>query len=1056
MKKSDASFSPNQFYKNLRPEYFSDSKTTYKIELPREILANEIENISVNQKQDQFETLARKLCEIYVAPNLIPQVGPTGGGDGKTDTETYPVSSDISERWYVPENGWTKGENWAFAISSKKQWKPKLKSDIHSIQSTGRGYTKIFFITNQKISSRKKKEAQDEFGNHFKIDIIILDGEWLIEKIITNNHIDLVVDTLNMSDVYKSVEHIKGENDSYREKQIENLEQQIKRPNRYFEIDYQLIEDCLESAILSRELEHSREIIEGKFQRTLRYALKLKNLNQLGRIYYQQAWTAIFWFNDFESFTSNFINFKATILPDSNISVIRDYSTLYTVLRTHPEIENYVDISQESEAFYIALQYKIDNTPNLSSSLEAQTHLYLNKIIDAQKTQESCDIYIDSLYEIVRKIRGHLSYPFENTYKSIQVLGNIFANSEKYDKLIDELADLNEERNSELASSETYINRAIQKFDAGLYQGAIIYLGKSIVKLSKEESHDQLIFATRILADSYRNIGLLWASNSCLLFAATLSLSTWFSKGYISEKTYYITQQLAKNEILLGRLPAILSIAEFLGIISKQVSLPEDDVENSFQFIDMLLANKMMNAIENENFEILPDILNSIDLEFSADALLYILGYEKEILDTYDGKFDTEKLHKLFSNILSQPFKDQFQYPVVYFDKNTNAYHSKILGTSTELRFSRNRKLYIAAETILAFIESFFATSLEDIFPTTESLIIELREYQGDKVIICEKSQSSELYITYINIAKFNDKAFQTQIWEDMMHFLAILLSENFIAKNLTASLDNLFKKEEIYSRVSFVLNNHIFHKDFFGENSKIFFSDWLYKKHKTYADIREVPLELDNIAYDPPLSVKNDNHNSRSVNSVINVKLWDSAGWKGFGFFNIQNIDLGIVLVYSDQVAGSKIFDEWISKLTNYDVNNQIRIAIIKGINSDYPYWYRVHISKKIDITNKDGLFYSTSRFHELQAKDSTNLDKLTSLFEIHKKYTLYPAIMDSNNGFSPDFSRGITKTDLIIKEAWQVSINDIDRVAILKDDKIIIPEGITHPPVMEILNSK
>ena len=184
MKDYKAFNTPNDFYKNLRPEYFSDSETNYKVELPKEVLAFEIDNISTNQKQDQFEVLARRLAELYIAPNLIPQVGPTGGGDGKTDSETYPVSESVFDRWFTPENGWNKNENWAFAVSSKKDWKGKLKLDIKSILSTKRGYTRIYFITNQKISSKKKKDAQDEYIKEFEIDIIIFDGEWIVEKII--------------------------------------------------------------------------------------------------------------------------------------------------------------------------------------------------------------------------------------------------------------------------------------------------------------------------------------------------------------------------------------------------------------------------------------------------------------------------------------------------------------------------------------------------------------------------------------------------------------------------------------------------------------------------------------------------------------------------------------------------------------------------------------------------------------------------------------------------------------------------------------------------------
>ncbi|MBW2558765.1 MAG: hypothetical protein JRD69_08060 [Deltaproteobacteria bacterium] len=127
---------PSEFYKIRRPEYFSDSEIINEVVLPREVLAYELSIISTNQKQDEFETLCRRLAEKFITPNLIPQVGPTGGGDGKTDSETYPVSIAVSDRWFIPENGWDKDEKWAFAISAKKAWKGKAKGDIKKIVET--------------------------------------------------------------------------------------------------------------------------------------------------------------------------------------------------------------------------------------------------------------------------------------------------------------------------------------------------------------------------------------------------------------------------------------------------------------------------------------------------------------------------------------------------------------------------------------------------------------------------------------------------------------------------------------------------------------------------------------------------------------------------------------------------------------------------------------------------------------------------------------------------------------------------------------------------------
>ena len=231
---------PSEFYKMRRPEYFSDSKIIDEAVLPREVLAYELSKISTNQKQDEFETLCRRLAEKYITPNLVPQVGPTGGGDGKTDSETYPVSPSISDRWFVPENGWNKDEKWAFAISAKEAWKGKAKGDIKKIVETKRDYTRVYFMTNQLVSSKKKKDAQDEFGKEFDIVIVILDGEWILEHIYNNNITDVAVDSLNLSNAYKSKEKQLGANDSFRLEELEKLEQNISNPDRYFEYDFQL------------------------------------------------------------------------------------------------------------------------------------------------------------------------------------------------------------------------------------------------------------------------------------------------------------------------------------------------------------------------------------------------------------------------------------------------------------------------------------------------------------------------------------------------------------------------------------------------------------------------------------------------------------------------------------------------------------------------------------------------------------------------------------------------------------------------------------------------
>ena len=84
----------------MHPEQFSDSKTVKKGKIQREMLDFYLDTLTSRNMDKQFEELCRAIAEVEICPNLLPQTGPTGGGDSKVDSETYPVAEDLSEMWY--------------------------------------------------------------------------------------------------------------------------------------------------------------------------------------------------------------------------------------------------------------------------------------------------------------------------------------------------------------------------------------------------------------------------------------------------------------------------------------------------------------------------------------------------------------------------------------------------------------------------------------------------------------------------------------------------------------------------------------------------------------------------------------------------------------------------------------------------------------------------------------------------------------------------------------------------------------------------------------------
>ena len=1050
--------SPSEFYKQRRPEFFSDSKIVTQVTLPREVLAYELSKISTNQKQDEFETLCRRLAEKFISPNLIPQVGPTGGGDGKTDSETYPVSETISNRWFTPENGWGKDENWAFAISAKEAWKGKAKGDVKKIVETTRGYTRVYFMSNQLISSKKKKDAQDEFIKEFEIDVVILDGEWILEKIYNNNLIDLVVDSLNLSSIYKNKETKLGNNDTRRLDELKELEENINNPNRYSEYDFQLTEDAIRSAILSRMLEKPRDEIAGKFDRALRFCNKLKNRRQLMRIYYQKAWTYMNWYDDYILFVENFKNYKSFISKDSNLSEIEDYCTLFTSLYSlkrleKKEFENLnINLEIEEKEITDILENIASDSNRPTSSLFAKTQLLFFKLLQ-QKTDIS-QIF-NELSIIIEQSKSHLDYPFDSIRTIIEeIFSEIFFDNDEFDNLIDVLASVSAERNSELEAGQIFLRRATKKLQSENYKDSIIYFGKSIKKLAKEETQNEIYFALIGLAIAYKNLGLIWASNNCYITACNFSFKLSDKKGIISKKTYRAVKEILTNELFIGRIPYLLTWHEMFLILHKSFNIDESEDKISFSSLcDGTLSTRLIHTKNSldDKLQYLPDMLEKQELYFSESTVLYKLGYVDTVMSDY--KISNEKeLDAYYKMVANQPFVEQILYDTNYMSVEKLSLYSNILGCQFQINFSKNIEMLLVSETLLAYLESFVGTSLSNIHAHREKIIIN----------VFNNTEKTNIYFTYDEDTyeyNFYIKSFNTQekghsfVWNKMIEFTVDILFKNFIINDAENHFKKLFEKDEVHERLSLIFGHRNSVLNILGDSPKLFLDDWInYYKPKQYIMKRKEPISFtyekaqnENHKKYTKEDMEKIGHNKIKTHTIINIALWDKAKWKGFGFtFDPQN-GMGVFLAFENANNAKKIFDEWINKVGTVDKEELISITIIKGINKEHPYWYKVVVSineKVIQVSTTDKFFQIPTRFHQMTPKTSENLNNLIYGFKGFKKYKLFPASMDASGGVEPFFDKGILKTSLTIKDAWEIGENDLEKVVIQKDDNPIIPD--------------
>jgi len=292
-----------------------------------------------------------------------------------------------------------------------------------------------------------------------------------------------------------------------------------------------------------------------------------------------------------------------------------------------------------------------------------------------------------------------------------------------------------------------------------------------------------------------------------------------------------------------------------------------------------------------------------------------------------------------------------------------------------------------------------------------------------------------------------------------LLELLVKVIGDNFFIDDYESHFNNLYAKEDLSERLSFIYEHRKFLINILGNNPKILLKDWTSSDNiKAFPLKRESVKVIEGKLEKQPsdfhhFNPENVGHNERSVFSIINDPLWDKAKWKGFGFF-IDNQGLVIFIGFENGSAGQDIFNEWIERFGQKDQEEMIRITIIRGVDKNNPHWYRVHIGPNLYSKGfpKSNLFVITARLHEMNARSPENLNNLIAALKYYKKYRLCPAQI-SNDLKPRPYAISIQKTEIIVKQAWELTWQDPCRIVMKKTDQPFIPDGVENPEVLEII---
>jgi hypothetical protein len=829
---------PITYMRSRHPDLYSDSEPVSRPQLTEDILEYRLQTSTNRNQETEFAYFARRLAQKEICPNLRPQTGPVGGGDSKVDSETIPVSSDVADVW-LGTDPTAATERWAFAFSAKEDWKTKVAQDVEKIAGTDRGYTRIYFVTNQFARDKSRADSEDTLTKKFGIPVVILDRTWITKAVLENGREELAIEALHIDSLKVLTERRVGPADRERQQELNDLEKDIADPELYAGAQYQLFEDCLRAALLARGIGRPRAEMDGLFIRAQRIAEKSDDDRHRLRVAYDYAWTVIFWFDDYNLFNQMYDAVAALALKSNQSEEVERAVNLWTVLfsQTGRGVLSREDAKLDERKAAIAARLNElaaeDSRPN--NALQARTYLALLDLYDAMARRDLNAINAVVWQKIVEDSEPLGDYPFHRLPPLINEFAELGLEGAEFEKLFELVVTALEKRKGEAAGAKLLSDRGIKKLEAGHPYEAISLLGRAMERFIKREHRNDLIFCLIDLSQAYYEADLLWAARSCAL-AATERCSAYFREsGTIISQFLLSLQHLERMELFLGRIPQLLMAMELETILMPQLKLKDNVLkraENNRQLTEGMLCILFLSASLDQLKRMgdIPEALEQIDIFLPKACLMYALGYKKELSE--EG-FPTVKEADSFMKLAyEQPGRLQLPARPLIDDGQSVTYKTNVLGCEVSLLAQANAFSISVAEAVLGSIEAFLATSLnERILPYRQSARILLRSALDLKkgLVVSEETEGAETHLVVLHpvsapkMTAENRKANR----DGLMEVIARFISHIAVIEDVHNYFEKIVGEMRVFARALVYSETSLAQENLFGNKPKVLIGDW-------------------------------------------------------------------------------------------------------------------------------------------------------------------------------------------------------------------------------------
>lgn len=1034
---------PSEYYRRMRPEYFSDSEVIYEVSLTEELFDVQMNLLSTKKLQSDFESFIVDVVMRLITPNIKPQTGPDGGGDGKVDAETYETSGDISDKWYSEEEGATGCEKWAFAISCKKQWKPKVESDVKKIAETNRGYTRVLFFSSQYIKSSVRFDMEKKLSGQYGVRIDIFDRLWCIQAVFRQGCLDIALSRLRFSDEYKRCARRVGVHDKRRLERLAEIEKTILRPISGLDTGY--IDELQEACVISRGLGRPRTEVEGRFRRAISECDKHGTHQQKFNIIYDHAWTSYFWFDDVETTYQDYLSLKTFLSDDCTVYRLERLTNILSVLTT---AVTYGFLEKER------IQHEIEYIKNLEKALAKDAtkpacYLFIRLRILTQRLiyhipQPSLleeDLLV--LRPLLLEAASCIEISFESQYEIMEMLSRQIGNSIEFDNIVDEMANVIAKQRSEAEAARVRLVRAQAHMDKRRWKEAIRQLSFCVYAFEKEEYIDELIQSSGLMGLALWEMQLPYSAEAFLVKSVCFLFKNFKKSGHVPHLLVSALSKLCEIELMLGRLVMYLNWFKIMMSVARNSNYYEkpDFVQKNYIFDGAWMCRFAVSNLTESFYERLPSILERHGLIFASSYLKYTFGHKDECDEGFLEMMRGDKNRDWMSK---QPVLRQFLCDLNVSHEGMACLQTTVNNFTFKVDYINNYMFQQIAEIFLASMESLLSTyDKSELMPLHNEIIVHIINTDSENDV---KVLGIEEYEFIINKENFTNKIF----WKMLIKFVVHAFSQNAVSKlDVVTMLNRKQNGERLMDRVAVLQQTKMAFEGIFGKQYKYRIEDWFESNDKIYIN-KVFDRTALNIVYKNRLQ-------SDSYTYLINkdMSIWNEAGWNGCLVATDYFSPPILGLIFNNIEKGRLIINEWLQKAK--ESQPSVKIFFIKGIYAMNPCWYRVCILPDFIEKDRDRRYVSfVCQNHTMTPKTNKNLLLLEQEFDRFGKCQLMP--IEMRNGvadISRDFLGVFHFSKLIFKNAFEIAIGDEEEFALMSNDNPYIPDcHKDDAPVLKVLD--